>query len=141
MSYDLVIKNGTIVDGTGAPRFRGDVAIDRDRIVEIGKVSESGKREIDASELIVSPGFVDPHTHYDAQICWDPMISCTSWHGVTSVVMGNCGVGVAPCKPDNRDITAWDLTNVEAIPYASLAKGVTWDWETFPEFMDAAAKR
>ncbi len=141
MSHDLVIKNGTIVDGTGAARFRGDVAIDRDRIVEIGKVTERGKREIDASELIVSPGFVDPHTHYDAQICWDPMISCTSWHGVTSVVMGNCGVGVAPCKPDNRDITAWDLTNVEAIPYASLAKGVTWDWITFPEFMDSAANR
>jgi N-acyl-D-amino-acid deacylase len=141
MSYELVIKNGTIVDGTGAPRFRGDVAIDRDRIVEIGNVTESAKREIDASELIVSPGFVDPHTHYDAQICWDPLISCTSWHGVTSVVMGNCGVGVAPCKPDNREITAWDLTNVEAIPYASLAKGVTWDWVTFPEFMDSAANR
>ena len=116
MSHDLVIKNGTIVDGTGAARFRGDVAIDGDRIVEIGKVNQKGKGEIDASELIVSPGFVDPHTHYDAQICWDPMISCTSWHGVTSVVMGNCGVGVAPCKPDNREITAWDLTNVEAIP-------------------------
>src|ERR1700719_1561575 len=141
MSYDLVIKNGTIVDGTGAPRFRGDVAIDRDRIMEIGKVTESAKREIDASELIVSPGFVDPHTHYDAQICWDPLISCTSWHGVTSVVMGNCGVGVAPCKPDNREITAWNLTNVEAIPYASLAKGVTWDWVTCPEFMDSAANR
>jgi len=141
MSHDLVIKNGTIVDGTGAARFRGDVAIDGDRIVEIGKVSQKGKREIDASELIVSPGFVDPHTHYDAQICWDPMISCTSWHGVTSVVMGNCGVGVAPCKPDNREITAWDLTNVEAIPYASLAKGVTWDWVTFPEFMGSAERR
>ena len=141
MSYDLVIRNGTIVDGTGAPRFRGDVAVANDRIVEVGKVSESGKREIDASELIVSPGFVDPHTHYDAQICWDPMISCTSWHGVTSVVMGNCGVGVAPCKPDNREITAWDLTNVEAIPYASLAKGVTWDWVTFPEFMGSAERR
>jgi N-acyl-D-aspartate/D-glutamate deacylase len=141
MSHDLVIKNGTIVDGTGAARFRGDVAIDGDRIVEIGKVNQKGKREIDASELIVSPGFVDPHTHYDAQICWDPMISCTSWHGVTSVVMGNCGVGVAPCKPDNREITAWDLTNVEAIPYASLAKGVTWDWVTFPEFMGSAERR
>jgi len=80
-------------------------------------------------------------THYDAQICWVQMISCTSWHGVTSVVMGNCGVGVAPCKPDNREITAWDLTNVEAIPYNSLAKGVTWDWETFPEFMGAAERR
>ncbi len=126
MSYDLVIRNGTVVDGTGAPRFRGDVAVSNDRIVEIGKVAEDGKREIDASELIVSPGFVDPHTHYDAQICWDQMVSCTSWHGVTSVVMGNCGVGVAPCKPENREITAWDLTNVEAIPYASLAaKGLS----------------
>ncbi|MGA2410754.1 MAG: amidohydrolase family protein, partial [Candidatus Binataceae bacterium] len=141
MSYDLVIKNGTVVDGSGAPRYRADIAVDGDRIVEIGKVAQSGKNTIDASDLIVSPGFVDPHTHYDAQICWDPLISCTSWHGITSVVMGNCGVGVAPCKPDNREITAWDLTNVEAIPFDSLSKGVTWDWETFPEFLDAAAKR
>jgi N-acyl-D-amino-acid deacylase len=141
MAYDLVIKNGTVVDGTGAPRYRADVAVSGDRIVEIGKVTESGKKTIDATDLIVSPGFVDPHTHYDAQICWDPLISCTSWHGITSVVMGNCGVGVAPCKPDNREITAWDLTNVEAIPFDSLSKGVTWDWETFPQFLDAAAKR
>ena len=116
-------------------------AVDGDRIVEIGKVGAGGKKVIDATDLIVSPGFVDPHTHYDAQICWDPMLSCTSWHGITSVVMGNCGVGVAPCKPDNREITAWDLTNVEAIPFDSLVKGVTWDWETFPEFLDAAQKR
>src|ERR1700692_3473873 len=141
MSYDLVIKNGTIVDGTGAPRFRGDVAIDRDRIVEIGKVAESGKREIDASELIVSPGFVDPHTHYDAQICWDPLISCTSWHGVTSVVMGNCGVGVAPCNPEAREIGAVDFTHVGAIPSDSLNKGITWDGETFPQYLDAAERR
>jgi N-acyl-D-amino-acid deacylase len=141
MAYDLVIKNGTVVDGLGTPRFRADVAVQEGRIAEIGKVSERGKREIDASELIVAPGFVDPHTHYDAQICWDPMLSCTSWHGITTVVMGNCGVGVAPCKPDNREVTAWDLTNVEAIPYESLAKGVTWDWVTFPEFMNAAQKR
>ena len=141
MSYDLVIKNGTVVDGTGAPRYRADVAVTGDRIAEIGKITESGKKTIDATDLIVSPGFVDPHTHYDAQICWDPLISCTSWHGITSVVMGNCGVGVAPCKPDNREITAWDLTNVEAIPFDSLSKGVTWDWETFPQFLDAAARR
>jgi N-acyl-D-amino-acid deacylase len=141
MAYDLLIKNGTIVDGTGAPRFRADVAVAGDRIAEIGKISDGAARVIDASDLIVSPGFVDPHTHYDAQICWDPLISCTSWHGITSVVMGNCGVGVAPCKPETREIAAWDLTNVEAIPYASLSKGITWDWETFPEFLDAAAKR
>jgi N-acyl-D-amino-acid deacylase len=141
MGYDLLLKNGTVVDGTGAPRFRADVAVAGDRIAEIGKISDGAARVIDASDLIVSPGFVDPHTHYDAQICWDPLISCTSWHGITSVVMGNCGVGVAPCKPETREIAAWDLTNVEAIPYTSLSKGITWDWETFPEFLDAAAKR
>ncbi|HZP44541.1 MAG TPA: amidohydrolase family protein [Candidatus Binataceae bacterium] len=141
MAYDLLIKNGTVVDGTGAPRFRADIAVVGDRIAEIGQIKEGAARVIDASDLIVSPGFVDPHTHYDAQICWDPLISCTSWHGITSVVMGNCGVGVAPCKPESREIAAWDLTNVEAIPYDSLSKGVTWDWETFPEFLDAAERR
>jgi N-acyl-D-amino-acid deacylase len=141
MAYDVLIKNGTVVDGTGAPRFRADIAIAGDRIAEIGKVTEGAKRVIDASDLIVAPGFVDPHTHYDAQICWDPLLSCTSWHGITSVVMGNCGVGVAPCKPETREIAAWDLTNVEAIPFDSLNKGVTWDWETFPQFLDAAGKR
>jgi N-acyl-D-aspartate/D-glutamate deacylase len=141
MAYDLLIKNGTVVDGTGAPRFRADIAIAGDRIAEIGKVTEGAKRVIDASDLIVAPGFVDPHTHYDAQICWDPLLSCTSWHGITSVVMGNCGVGVAPCKPETREIAAWDVTNVEAIPFDSLNKGVTWDWETFPQFLDAAQNR
>jgi N-acyl-D-amino-acid deacylase len=141
MAYDLLIKNGTVVDGTGAPRMRADIAVVGDRIAAIGKISEGANRVIDASDLIVSPGFVDPHTHYDAQICWDPLITSTSWHGITSVVMGNCGVGVAPCRPESREITAWDLTNVEAIPYESLNKGVTWDWETFPEFLDAAQKR
>ena len=141
MAYDLLLKNGTVVDGTGVPRFRADVAVASDRIVEIGKISDGANRVIDASDLIVSPGFIDPHTHYDAQICWDPLISCTSWHGITAVVMGNCGVGVAPCKPEAREIAAWDLTNVEAIPYESLNKGITWEWETFPEFLDAAQKR
>jgi N-acyl-D-amino-acid deacylase len=141
MTYDLVIKNGTVVDGTGAARVRADVAIANGKIEEIGNITESAKRTIDASDLIVSPGFIDPHTHYDAQICWDPLVSCTSWHGVTSVVMGNCGVGIAPCKPEVRDVAAWDLVNVEAIPYDALNKGITWDWETFPQFMDAAGKR
>ena len=139
MAYDLVIKNGTVVDGTGAPRVRADVAIKDGTIAEIGKVSGGGQRTIDAGELIVAPGFVDPHTHYDAQICWDPLLTCTSWHGVTSVVMGNCGVGIAPCKPEVHEIAAWDLVNVEAIPFDALSKGITWDWESFPEFMDAAA--
>jgi N-acyl-D-aspartate/D-glutamate deacylase len=141
MSYDVLIKNGTVVDGTGAPRQRADVAIAGGKIAAIGKVTEGAKRVIDASDLIVTPGFVDPHTHYDAQICWDPLVTCSSWHGVTSLIMGNCGVGLAPCKPEAREIAAWDLVNVEAIPFDVLAKGVTWDWTTFPEYMNAAQKR
>ncbi len=141
MSYDLLIRNGTVVDGTGAPRYRADVAIADGRIAEIGKVTDGARKIIDASDLIVAPGFVDPHTHYDAQICWDPQISVSSWHGVTSVVMGNCGVGIAPCKPQAREIAAWDLVNVESIPFEVLTKGVTWDWESFPSYLDAADKR
>ncbi|HVN90530.1 MAG TPA: amidohydrolase family protein [Candidatus Binataceae bacterium] len=141
MSYDLLIKNGTVVDGTGSKPKRADVAIANGKIAEIGKVTEGAKKTIDASDLIVSPGFVDPHTHYDAQICWDPYITSSSWHGVTTVIMGNCGVGIAPCKPESREIAAWDLVNVEAIPFDVLGKGVTWDWETFPQYLDAAEKR
>ena len=141
MSYDLVIRNGTVFDGTGAPRIRADIAVNEGRIVEVGKVDGRAKRTIDASDLIVAPGFVDPHTHYDAQICWDSVTSPSSWHGVTTVVMGNCGVGLAPCRPETREIAAWDLVNVEAIPFDVLKQGVTWDWETFPEYMDAAGRR
>jgi N-acyl-D-amino-acid deacylase len=141
MSYDLLIKNGTVVDGTGAPQYRADVAVANGRIAEIGKITEGAKKTLDASDLIVAPGFIDPHTHYDAQICWDPLITSSSWHGVTSLVMGNCGVGIAPCKPEAREIAAWDLVNVEAIPFDVLTKGITWDWETFPEYMNAAQKR
>lgn len=141
MPYDLVIKNGTVVDGTGAARYQADVAISDGKVVEIGKVTEGAARTIDAHGLIVAPGFVDPHTHYDAQICWDGAVTPSSWHGVTSVVMGNCGVGIAPCKPETREIAMKDLVNVEGIPFDVLNKGITWDWETFPEFMDAAAAR
>jgi len=141
MSYDLLIKNGTVVDGTGAASRRADVGIANGKIEEIGKITEGAKKTIDASDLIVSPGFVDPHTHYDAQICWDPYLTPSSWHGITTVMMGNCGVGIAPCKPEVREIAAWDLVNVEAIPFDVLSKGITWDWETFPQYMDAAAKR
>jgi N-acyl-D-aspartate/D-glutamate deacylase len=141
MSYDLLIKNGTVVDGTGATPKRADIAISAGRIAEIGKVSEGAARVIDASDLIVAPGFIDPHTHYDAQICWDPYITSSSWHGVTTVIMGNCGVGLAPCRPNVREIAAWDLVNVEGIPFDVLAKGVTWDWETFPQYLDAAQRR
>ena len=141
MTYDLIIKNGTIIDGTGAFRRRADVAVKDGKVAEIGKVTDGASETIDASDLIVSPGFVDPHTHYDAQICWDPLVSCTSWHGVTTVVMGNCGVGIAPCKPAAREVAAWDLVNVEAIPFEALSKGITWEWETFPEFIAAAERR
>ena len=139
MGYDLVIKNGTVVDGTGAARYQADVAIADGKVAEIGKVTEGAKRTIDADGLVVAPGFVDPHTHYDAQICWDGAVTPSSWHGVTSVVMGNCGVGIAPCKPETREIAMRDLVNVEGIPFDVLNKGITWDWETFPQFMDAAA--
>lgn len=141
MSYDLLIKNGTVVDGTGAAQYRADVAVANGKIAEIGKIAEGAKTVIDASDLIVSPGFIDPHTHYDAQICWDPLITSSSWHGVTSLVMGNCGVGIAPCKPEVHEIAAWDLVNVEAIPFDVLAKGIKWEWVTFPEYMNAAEKR
>src|SRR5271157_6349961 len=141
MSYDLLIRNGTVVDGTGAPRFQADVAISGGRVAEIGKVKDGARKIIDASDLIVAPGFVDPHTHYDAQICWDPLVSCTSWQGVTTAVMGNCGVGIAPCKPAAREVAAWDLVNVEAIPFEALSKGLTWEWESFPDFLTAAERR
>ncbi|TMA56171.1 MAG: amidohydrolase [Deltaproteobacteria bacterium] len=141
MSYDLLIKNGTVVDGTGAPRYRADVAVANGQIAEIGKITTGAKKVVDASDLIVAPGFIDPHTHYDAQICWDPLITCSSWHGVTSLVMGNCGVGIAPCKPEVREIAAWDLVNVEAIPFDVLSKGISWEWISFPEYMNAAQKR
>src|SRR5215510_8808953 len=141
MAYDLLIKNGTVLDGTGRPRFQADIAVTDRRIMEIGKLNSTAKKMIDASGLVVAPGFIDPHTHYDAQICWDPVASCSSWHGVTSVVMGNCGVGIAPCRPKAREIAMRDLVNVEAIPFEVLQAGITWDWETFPQYLDAAAKR
>jgi N-acyl-D-aspartate/D-glutamate deacylase len=139
--YDLLIKNGLVVDGTGAPARRADVAVTGGKIADLGSLSGIAKRVIDASELVVAPGFIDPHTHYDAQICWDGALTPSSWHGVTSVVMGNCGVGIAPCRPEAREIAMRDLVNVEAIPFEVLAAGITWDWESFPQYMEAAARR
>ncbi len=144
MAFDLLIKNGTVVDGTGSPRYQADVGIADGKIVEVGKgLAGKAHRVIDASNLIVSPGFVDPHTHYDAQICWDPQVTSSSWNGVTTVLLGNCGVGIAPCKkdPQSRDVAAWDLVNLEAIPIEVLKAALTWDWETFPQYMDAAQRR
>ena len=128
MAYDLLIKGGLVVDGTGAPGRQADVAIAGGRIAEIGRVTAGAERVIDAAGLVVAPGFIDPHTHYDAQICWDGAVTPSSWHGVTSVIMGNCGVGIAPCKPKAREVAMRDLVNVEAIPFDVLNMGITWDW-------------
>ncbi|MGE0259032.1 MAG: amidohydrolase family protein, partial [Alphaproteobacteria bacterium] len=141
MAHDLLIKNGIVIDGTGAPRRQADIAVKNGKIAEIGKIGDGAAKVIDASGAVVAPGFIDPHTHYDAQICWDPAISPSSWHGVTSVVMGNCGVGIAPCRPEAREIAMRDLVNVEGIPFEVLDRGITWDWRTFPEFLDAAEAR
>ncbi len=141
MACDLLIKNGLLIDGSGAPARHGNVAIADGKIVQIGNGATAAKKVIDADGLAVAPGFIDPHTHYDAQICWDGALTPSSWHGVTSVVMGNCGVGIAPCRPKAREIAMRDLVNVEAIPFEVLEQGITWDWESFPQFMDAAARR
>ncbi len=141
MAYDLLIRNGTVVDGSGAAPRQADIGIAGGKIAQIGRIREGAKRVIDAADCVVAPGFIDPHTHYDAQICWDGAVTPSSWHGVTSVVMGNCGVGIAPCRPAARDITMRDLVNVEAIPFEVLDQGITWDWESFPQYLDAAAAR
>ncbi|MDC0238412.1 amidohydrolase family protein [Gammaproteobacteria bacterium] len=137
MPHDLVIRNGSVVDGTGAPARRADVAVDGDRIVAVGEVSSRAKREIDAEGKTVTPGFVDIHTHLDAQIAWDPIASSSCYHGVTSVVLGNCGVTFAPCKPEDRDYLANLMESVEDIPADSINSGLDWDWESYGEYLDA----
>ena len=134
---DLIIRGGTIVDGTGGTPFVGDVAIDGDRIVEVGKVEGPARREIDAAGLIVTPGWVDIHTHYDGQATWDPVMAPSSWHGVTTAIMGNCGVGFAPVRPDAHEFLIELMEGVEDIPGSALSEGITWNWETFPEYLDA----
>jgi N-acyl-D-aspartate/D-glutamate deacylase len=135
MSLDLLIRNGTIVDGSGAARYRGDVGIAGDRIVEIGRIRSVAERTIDADGLIVAPGFIDGHTHMDAQVAWDRLGSCSCWHGVTTVIMGNCGFALAPCKPEAREWFARCLTAVEDIPTEAMLAGIDWTWETFPEYL------
>jgi len=141
MAYDLLITNGTVVDGSGGPRFNADVAVQNGRIVALGHVAGSAATVIDAAGKIICPGFVDPHTHYDAQITWDRLLSSSAEHGVTTVVMGNCGVGIAPCRPPNREWLADDLVTVEGIDKEVLVEGIKWEWETFPEYIDAAEQR
>lgn len=137
MSLDIVIRGGTIIDGTGKPGYIADLGIKADKIVAIGSVTEQANREIDATGKIVAPGFVDPHTHYDAQLSWDQQVTPSCWHGVTTTVIGNCGVGIAPCRKQDRPLAVTDLVNVEAIPENVLNAGIDWRWETFPEFMAA----
>ena len=136
-TYDLIIRGGTIVDGTGAARFTGDVAIKDGLIIAVGSVQGDARDEIDATGKIVTPGFVDVHTHYDGQATWDQEMAPSSWHGVTTAVMGNCGVGFAPAAPDRHNWLIGLMEGVEDIPGTALAEGMKWDWETFPEYLDA----
>jgi N-acyl-D-aspartate/D-glutamate deacylase len=135
--HDLVIRGGAVVDGSGAERFSGDVAIDGDRITAVGGRAGSARREIDARGLLVTPGWVDIHTHYDGQVTWDPHLSPSSWHGVTTAVMGNCGVGFAPVHPGEEAFLIRVMEGVEDIPGSALAEGIDWKWESFPQYLDA----
>jgi N-acyl-D-amino-acid deacylase len=136
MAYDLVIKGGRIYDGSGLPSFLGDVAIQNGRIVETGRISGEAKRVIRADGLAVSPGFIDFHTHLDAQLLWDPIATSSCWHGITTVIPGNCALALAPCKPDDHDITLRSFERVEAISLPALRAGVSWAWTSFPEYLD-----
>ena len=142
--YDLIIQDARIVDGTGAAEFHGSLGVRNGIIESIDRGTSKGQaatHRIDAGGLVLAPGFVDPHTHYDAQVAWDPLLTCSPWHGVTTVVMGNCGVGVAPMRPETQEIALWDLVNVEAIPYDAMKQGIDWQWESFGEYLNAIEKR
>ena len=138
--HDRIIRGGTVVDGTGAAPREADVAIRDGQIAEVGRVGGPAREEIDARGRLVTPGFVDIHTHYDGQATWDPHLSPSCYHGVTTVVMGNCGVGFAPADPLRHDWLIGLMEGVEDIPGTALAEGITWDWESFPEYLDALEK-
>lgn len=140
MSYDLVIKNGTIVDGSGMPSFQADVGIIEGRITNIGRIREKASEVLDAEGHVVAPGFIDGHTHMDAQIAWDPLGTCSCWHGVTSVVMGNCGFSLAPCKKEDAHMVMKNLERAEDISPAAMAAGINWDWETYADYLDSVEK-
>jgi N-acyl-D-amino-acid deacylase len=139
--YDLVIKNGRIYDGSGMPSFIADLAIRDGRIAAIGRINEAAARVLDADGLVVAPGIIDFHTHFDAQIWWDPLGSSSNEHGVTTVVMGNCGLTLAPCKPESRDALIGTFVRVEAMPRHSLTAGIPWEWTSHQQYLDALARR
>src|SRR5210317_1993827 len=139
--FDLIIKNGLIYDGKGSNPYKADLAISNEKIVGIGDIQGDAKEIINAEGKIVTPGFVDIHTHYDGQVTWDPYLRPSTYHGVTTVVMGNCGVGFSPCKPDQRDWLIGLMEGVEDIPGAALAEGIDWEWESFPEYLDALERK
>lgn len=136
MAYDLLIKNGVVIDGSGGARYRADVGVSAGRIAKIGRINEKAARVIDAEGQVVTPGFVDGHTHMDAQIFWDPIGSCSCYHGVTTVVMGNCGFTLAPCKEEQADLVFRNLERAEDISRDAMLTGIDWSWETFPEYLD-----
>src|SRR6266853_2238456 len=135
--YDLIIRNGTIVDGSGMPRFRADVAIEGDKIAAIGKIREAAKETIDADGHVVAPGLIDAHTLMDAQVFWDALGTCSCWHGVTSVVMGNCGFSLAPCAERDKHLVMRNLERAEDISPEAMEAGIKWSWDTFPQYLDA----
>jgi len=140
MGYDLVIRGGTVIDGSGLPGFRADVGVTGGRIARIGRIRERGGEEIDADGCAVAPGFIDGHTHMDAQVAWDPLGTCSCWHGVTTVVMGNCGFTLAPCRPDERHLVLRNLERAEDIPAEAMKAGIDWTWETYAQYLDAVAR-
>ena len=140
MALDLIVKGGTIVDGSGGGRYKADVGMKDGRIVEIGRIRAQAQRVVNADGLIVAPGFIDGHTHMDAQVNWDRNGTCSCWHGVTTVIMGNCGFALAPCPPDQREWFARCLSAVEDIPLESMMTGIDWNWETFPEYLATVQK-
>ena len=140
--FDLVIKDGIVIDGTRSQRYRADVGIRAGRVAALGRLrTTDAARALDATGMIVAPGFIDLHTHYDAQLFWDPYLTLSGWHGVTSVVIGNCGFGFAPMRPEMRERAMLTMTRVEAIPHESMRQGLPWDWVTYPEFLDSVERR